>query len=183
MLFRSEYINDVLVNLNITNITPNDLKLNATNLIDFTINNQQKGGRKKGGSNFRIIFKSLYYLAVIICVSLLDYYYITNQSVPEIYQRTKSIINNVIVVKDAIKKECNIGVPTEMTYFFKYIYTEPKSKQFVEDAYVTLSCIASNRVNKHLKEQIFVPRKVDKSNIFEESPEIMKENEIGRAHV
>jgi hypothetical protein len=155
-----QYIYDVLKEMNITDVSIEELKQNSENLINMLLGNSIGGG-KKGGANFNVIYGALWNISFVLIISLYDYYYLTNKAIPKIYEKAINIVSETISISQNMNNCEYIQIPPTIRYLDKYVI----NKNFgVENIYRSLSCIANRDMDNYLQDEIFMPQNIQKSN-------------------
>jgi len=155
-----QYIYDVLKEMNITDVSIEELKQNSENFINMLLDNSIGGG-KKGGANFNVIYGALWNISFVLIISLYDYYYLTNEAIPKIYEKAINMVRETISISQNMNNCEYIQIPPTIRYLDKYVI----NKNFgVENIYRSLSCIANRDMDNYLQDEIFMPQNIQKSN-------------------
>jgi hypothetical protein len=166
-----QYIYDILKKLNINDVSVEELRQNSENLINILLDNS-KGGGKRGGANFNIIFGTLLNIGFVLVITILDYYYITNQTIPKIYEKATQIVQKTISISQNMENCEYIQIPPTIRYLDKY----NKNGWNIELIYRTLTCVANSNMNQYLQDELFIPRNIQKSNLMITFSDIEKES-------
>lgn len=158
-----KFISDILTILNITDVTIKDLKSNSENLVNILLENYT-GGRKKGGANFKQIFNVLLQISFVIWYVLYDYYIITNNLIPDTYNKSKSIIQTIqtstLILKNMKEKCSYVKIPDMIRYLDKYFLNDYD----VENIYRAVICVANRHFDENLQTNIFIPQNMEITN-------------------
>jgi len=171
-----QYIYDILKKLNINDVSIEELRQNSENLINILLDNS-KGGGKKGGANFNVIFGKLLnigFVLIVLIVLRLDYYLFMRlkKTIPKTYEKATQIVETVINLSQNMENCDNIQIPPLISYLNKY----SDNKWNIEYIYSILTCVANGNMNQYLQDELFIPGNIQQSNLMVAFSDIQEQN-------
>lgn len=145
----SKLVCNTLIELGITDITPNELKQNSENLILILTTDKQMGGTIGGG--LQNIMKQLFSISFVLFIAYIDYIYI-NKSIPilnGIYEKYLAYVSLTKSIKGLdVEKQCGyIQIPPLVQYINNY-----NSEFDIEQIYRVVTCISNGELNTYIRE-------------------------------
>lgn len=141
------FIHSILVETGTTDITIEELKLNSETLIHMLINKQTNN--IKGGNpfkNFIKILTSLWPIAFVILTICIDYHYVFNPKLQQLYQKASNIYTTLSLVANPDKDCGYVEIPQYLVIFDKYNPQWNSSRY-----YKAIKCISQKKMNDYLE--------------------------------